>query len=80
VFIDGNLVSQNAWDLLWDADAKVYLGNWPLGGRRFTGIVDEVIVTRNVFKSANFVPAYRIGKTHWGSGILMMDLGLQQQM
>jgi hypothetical protein len=59
VYVNGTLVSQAAWNLVWGAAAEVYIGNWPLGGRRFHGEIDEVIVTRNVMHSSNFTPKSR---------------------
>ncbi len=73
VFINGTLVGQSNYTISWSGTQNLYLGNWPEGGRRFTGSVDEVLVTRNVLYDENFsaplryeasdVPANSLG--HW---------------
>jgi hypothetical protein len=60
VYVGGTLVGENAWTITWGGTTSVYLGNWPEGGRRFKGQVDEVLVTRNILYGAQFVPRERV--------------------
>lgn len=57
VFVDGKLQSQCNWVVNWNRPPfNVHLGNWPEGGRRFSGLVDEVYITNNILADENFVP------------------------
>jgi hypothetical protein len=56
VYINGSLVAQGSWSIVWSGTQNLYLGNWPEGGRRFKGQVDELLITRNVLYTDEFVP------------------------
>jgi hypothetical protein len=72
VYINGNLVDEANWNINWVGAPNVYLGNWPEGGRRFGGLVDEVYITNNLLYNANFTPLEQIQN----SAILPNTLGL----
>jgi hypothetical protein len=79
VFINGVLDDQAAWQIAWGAVPNVFLGNWPEGGRRFQGSVDDVLITRNVLYNNNFnppetfpnanIPANSLGMWHCQEGV-----------
>jgi hypothetical protein len=79
VFINGVLDDQAAWQIAWGAVPNVFLGNWPEGGRRFQGSVDDVLITRNVLYNNNFnppetfpnanIPANSLGMWHCQEGM-----------
>lgn len=57
VFVNGALVSQCNWVINWTRlPFNVHLGNWPEGGRRFSGMVDELYITNNLLYDADFIP------------------------
>jgi hypothetical protein len=60
VYVDGAVVGQRTQNITWGGTTNLYLGNWPEGGRRFEGQVDEVLVTRNILYGAQFIPRERV--------------------
>lgn len=56
VFVNGVLVDQASLVIQWSGTQNLYLGNWPEGGRRFNGMVDELLVTNTVLYSQDFFP------------------------
>lgn len=60
VYVDGNFVVQANGNINWQNVQNVYLGNWPEGGRRFNGLVDELYITNNILYNANFTPVEQI--------------------
>lgn len=78
VFINGVLDDQAAFLIAWGNPPNVYLGNWPEGGRRFSGYVDDLLITRNVLYDNDFnppetfsnaqIPANSLGMWHCDEG------------
>jgi hypothetical protein len=56
-FIDGQLVASVYNPISYSGSPQLYLGNWPEGGRRFNGLVDELYITYSELQSSNFVPS-----------------------
>ena len=56
VFVNG--VEVLSWYQLisYSGSPSLYLGNWLEGGRRFSGAVDELYITRDIQQNANFTP------------------------
>lgn len=60
IFING--VQVLAWNQLisYAGSPNLYLGNWPEGARRFTGLIDELYITNDIQQVNNFTPLKRI--------------------
>jgi hypothetical protein len=56
-YIDGQLVASVFNPISYSGSPQLYLGNWPEGGRRFNGLVDELYITYSELESANFTPS-----------------------
>jgi hypothetical protein len=56
-YIDGQLVASVYNPISYSGSPQLYLGNWPEGGRRFNGLVDELYITYSELESANFTPS-----------------------
>lgn len=77
VYVDGVKVSEGYKLITWGG-TEIFLGNWPEGGRRFKGKVDELLITRNILYDADFtplevvndadVPANSLGLWHFDEG------------
>ena len=84
VFINGVLDDQAVWQIAWGNVPNVYIGNWPEGGRRFTGYIDDVLITRNLLFDDDFnppeifdnnnVPANSLGMWHCDEGVGQVTL------
>ena len=48
IYIDDVLVDETFWCINYNANPQWYLGNWPEGGRRFKGSVDDVLLTHGI--------------------------------
>jgi hypothetical protein len=55
-FINGKLISTINNPISYSGSPNLYLGNWPEGGRRFNGLVDELYITRDVLYTTDFTP------------------------
>ncbi len=56
VFVNGNEVQSWTQLISYSGNPSLYLGNWPEGGRRFNGLIDELYITTDVLATANFTP------------------------
>ena len=56
-YIDGQLVASVYNPISYSGSPQLYLGNWPEGGRRFNGLVDELYISYSELESANFTPS-----------------------
>jgi gliding motility-associated-like protein len=63
IFING--VEVQSWNQLisYSGSPALYLGNWPEGGRRFNGLIDELYITNDIQYTANFTPLETIQNT-----------------
>ena len=56
VFINGVSTSTANELLSYSGSQELYLGNWPEGGRRFAGLIDELYITYDIQHNTNFLP------------------------
>jgi hypothetical protein len=56
VFLNGNQVQSWFQTISYSGSPSLFLGNWPEGGRRFNGLIDELYITTDVLYSSNFTP------------------------
>jgi hypothetical protein len=56
VFINGNEVQSWFQTISYSGSPALYLGNWPEGGRRFSGLIDELYITTDILYTNNFIP------------------------
>ena len=56
IFINGNEVQSWFQTISYSGSPALYLGNWPEGGRRFSGLIDELHITTDILQTNNFVP------------------------
>jgi hypothetical protein len=63
VFVNG--IEVQSWTELipYSGNPSLYLGNWPEGGRRFNGLIDELYITTDVIATANFTPQNTVQTT-----------------
>jgi hypothetical protein len=56
IFING--IEVQTWNqvMSYSGSPALYLGNWPEGGRRFNGLIDELYITNDIQYTANFSP------------------------
>ena len=69
-FINGQLTSTVNQSISYSGVPNLNLGNWPEGGRRFNGKIDELYVTFNELETTNFTPQQTI------STVLPNSMGL----
>lgn len=43
-------------NISYTSNRGLYFGNWPEGGRRFNGRIDELVITNNILYGSNFNP------------------------
>jgi uncharacterized protein (TIGR02145 family) len=55
-FINGILSHSLNNPINYRGSPSLFLGNWPEGGRRFNGYIDELYITRDVLATSNFTP------------------------
>jgi len=55
-FINGILSHSLNNPINYSGSPSLFLGNWPEGGRRFNGYIDELYITRDVLATSNFTP------------------------
>lgn len=60
VFINGVLVATQTRVISYSGNPNLYLGNWPEGGRRFNGYIDELYITNTILHSNDFTPEFEI--------------------
>ena len=56
IFINGNQVQSWFQTISYSGSPALYLGNWPEGGRRFSGLIDELYITTDILQTNNFTP------------------------
>ena len=56
VFVNGSQVQSWFQTISYSGSPALYLGNWPEGGRRFNGLIDELYITTDILHSNNFTP------------------------
>ncbi len=60
VYVNGVLVDTATRGLINYANSPTLaLGNWPEGGRKFNGLIDELHISTNIRYDGNFTPALR---------------------
>jgi len=60
VYINGLLTASHTQPFTYSGSPNLYLGNWPEGGRRFRGFIDELYVTNFISQNGNFSPENEI--------------------
>jgi hypothetical protein len=63
IFVDGSVVQSYFELITYSGSPSLYLGNWPEGGRRFNGLIDDLYITTDVLHSSNFVPPTSVSTT-----------------
>lgn len=56
IFINGTEVQSWFQVINYSGSPSLYLGNWPEGGRRFNGKIDELYITTGILENNNFTP------------------------
>ena len=56
VFVNGAQVLSWTQLMSYSGTPALTLGNWTEGGRRFTGLIDELYITTDILQTANFTP------------------------
>ncbi|MFN5619816.1 MAG: LamG domain-containing protein [Flavobacteriales bacterium] len=85
IFVNGIEVQSWFQSISYSGSPSLYLGNWPEGGRRFNGLIDELYITTSVLETSNFTPLESIsnpasstfGLWHFdeGSGLSTLNTG-----
>jgi hypothetical protein len=56
IFINGVLDQTINQVINYSGSPSLYLGNWPEGGRRFSGLIDEIYISTDIIANSNFTP------------------------
>jgi hypothetical protein len=56
IFVNGTLVQSWFQAISYSGSPALYLGNWPEGGRRFNGLIDELYITKEILHTSPFTP------------------------
>lgn len=56
MFVNGNLMKDFNYSINYSGVPSLCLGNWPEGGRRFSGLVDELYFTADLQYTSSFTP------------------------
>jgi hypothetical protein len=62
-YVNGVLQASVQENINWSGNPGLFLGNWPEGGRRFQGGIDELYITYDLQYSSNFNPPNRVLNT-----------------
>jgi hypothetical protein len=57
IFVNGIAVQSWFQSISYSGSPSLYLGNWPEGGRRFNGLVDELYIVSTILETENFTPS-----------------------
>jgi hypothetical protein len=57
IFVNGTQVQSWSQSINYSGSPSLYLGNWPEGGRRFTGLIDELYITTGILEVSDFTPS-----------------------
>jgi gliding motility-associated-like protein len=60
VFVNGIMIATHNRVITYAGSPSIYLGNWPEGGRRFRGFIDDLYITNTVLQTGNFTPAFQV--------------------